>query len=350
MPLSRYHPPQIDEFRIRRVEDEDAQALLRRIFRSFARLASYLKDLDSEVAKTLGGSQYFIPKFNASGGLEDSLLSETNKLLVWKSVLAGAIVSLVSTTGKLTLQLSGDTPTLEFKDKNSGTLRASIKWQGDEITLEEVGSGSIVVGADHAIKLGDAAGVNKVSVKDSGDVEVAAIDSNGNISPSGTVDGRDVAADGTTLDGLADSKYAVHCQRITTDQTISDSTTTAIAFNGEIGDDDGDLHDNSTNPERIVAKKAGWWLFSYQVRYAANAAGVRICWMRKNGSGSGSDIFANKSDNALGGGIAHTITGGMVVHMDLNDYVEVMVYQTSTGNLDVLKDLTQFSAALIYPD
>ena len=50
--------------------------------------------------------------------------------------------------------------------------------------------------------MGDAAGTNKVSIKDSGAVEVAAIDSNGNITTPGTVDGRDVAIDGSKLDGV----------------------------------------------------------------------------------------------------------------------------------------------------
>ena len=49
-------------------------------------------------------------------------------------------------------------------------------------------------------ELGDAAGANKLIVKDSGAVEVAAIDSDGNITTSGTVDGRDVAADGSQMD------------------------------------------------------------------------------------------------------------------------------------------------------
>lgn len=56
--------------------------------------------------------------------------------------------------------------------------------------------------ADLLIELGDAVGVNKVSILDSAAVEVAAIDSDGNITTSGTVDGRDLSADGTKLDGI----------------------------------------------------------------------------------------------------------------------------------------------------
>lgn len=56
--------------------------------------------------------------------------------------------------------------------------------------------------ADIPLELGDAAGVNKVLILDSASAEVAAIDSDGNITTSGTVDGRDVDADGTVLDAL----------------------------------------------------------------------------------------------------------------------------------------------------
>jgi hypothetical protein len=48
--------------------------------------------------------------------------------------------------------------------------------------------------SDIDMKLGDAAGVNKLKIIDSGDVEVAAVDSDGNISLLGTVDGVDISA------------------------------------------------------------------------------------------------------------------------------------------------------------
>lgn len=55
---------------------------------------------------------------------------------------------------------------------------------------------------DIILELGDAAGANDVSIRDSSGTEQAAIDSDGNITTNGTVDGRDIAADGTKLDGV----------------------------------------------------------------------------------------------------------------------------------------------------
>ena len=58
-------------------------------------------------------------------------------------------------------------------------------------------------------RLGDSVGTNKIEYRDYANTEVAAIDSNGNFTMDGTVDGRDLATDGTKLDGIeaAATKY-----------------------------------------------------------------------------------------------------------------------------------------------
>ena len=98
-----------------------------------------------------------------------------------------------------------------------GTLADSALQNVVEDTTPQLGGGLDVNGkeitgaidlhstGDIIQELGDAAGANKVSIRDSGAVEVAAIDSDGNITTSGTVDGRDIAADGTKLDGIETS-------------------------------------------------------------------------------------------------------------------------------------------------
>lgn len=67
-----------------------------------------------------------------------------------------------------------------------------------------VGSFGIIstVGNIH-LALPDAAGANKVVIEDSGAIEQAAIDSDGNLTLNGTVDGRDIATDGSKLDGIS---------------------------------------------------------------------------------------------------------------------------------------------------
>lgn len=57
-------------------------------------------------------------------------------------------------------------------------------------------------GEDICSRMGDSAGVNKHSFKNYANAEKAAIDSNGNLTLSGTVDGRNVSVDGIKLDGI----------------------------------------------------------------------------------------------------------------------------------------------------
>lgn len=64
-------------------------------------------------------------------------------------------------------------------------------------------------GGNAVIQVGDNAGTYKISLQDSDSAEVFAVDSSGNLTLSGTVDGRDIAADGTTLDGTLTSISAL---------------------------------------------------------------------------------------------------------------------------------------------
>lgn len=93
----------------------------------------------------------------------------------------------------------------DIVDDVTPQLGGSLDVNGNEITgaIDLHSTGDIIQ------ELGDAAGTNKVIIKDSAAVEVAAIDSDGNITTSGTVDGRDIATDGTKLDGIASGATAV---------------------------------------------------------------------------------------------------------------------------------------------
>ena len=57
-------------------------------------------------------------------------------------------------------------------------------------------------GEDMCARMGDNVGVSKFSFRDYMNNEVAAFDSNGNLTLDGIVDGRDIAVDGTKLDGI----------------------------------------------------------------------------------------------------------------------------------------------------
>lgn len=101
----------------------------------------------------------------------------------------------------------------EVSQDTTPQLGGALDVNGQEITgaIDLHSTGDIIA------ELGDDAGTNKVSILDSGAVEVAAIDSDGNITTSGTVDGRDIASDGTKLDGIETGATA--------DQTAADIRT-----------------------------------------------------------------------------------------------------------------------------
>lgn len=90
---------------------------------------------------------------------------------------------------------------------------------------------------DVNIILGDAAGADDLNIKDSGGVTVAGVDSDGNITTSGTVDGRDVAADGTKLDGIETAATA--------DQSAAEILTAIKTVDGTGSGLDADLLDGN---------------------------------------------------------------------------------------------------------
>lgn len=120
---------------------------------------------------------------------------------------------------------------------------------------------------------------------------------------------------------------AVH---IATNQTISSGGSgSAIQWDTETADTDS-LHDNGTNPERITATKAGWYLVVVQVRWSANSTGRRRLNLRKNGAGG---IFV--SDNAVGGSDLTYQRIAWLFDLAASDYVDCVAYQNSGGNLNV---------------
>ena len=126
----------------------------------------------------------------------------------------------------------------------------------------------------------------------------------------------------------------VGCQleKITTAQSISNATATAVTFNSEVFDTDG-FHDNSTNNSRITipSGKAGKYLLIAQMSFAANATGARIIKLYKNGS-----LFQLASVTAAAPVTDFTVlTGTNIVSAAVGDYFELFAEQSSGGNLNL---------------
>ena len=126
----------------------------------------------------------------------------------------------------------------------------------------------------------------------------------------------------------------VGCQleKITSLQSISNATATAITFNSEVFDTDG-FHDNTTNNTRITipSGKAGKYLLIAQVSFAANATGARIIKLYKNGT-----LFQLASVTSAAPATDFTVlTGTNIVSATVGDYFELFAEQSSGGNLNL---------------
>jgi len=114
-------------------------------------------------------------------------------------------------------------------------------------------------------------------------------------------------------------------------QSISNTTVTALAFNSERWDTDT-IHDTATNNSRLTCKTAGKYLIVGQVRFASNATGVRQVDIRL----AGSTTIGSGAMNAAGGGNVTIMTVATVADLAVNDWVDLAVYQDSGGALNVL--------------
>jgi len=110
---------------------------------------------------------------------------------------------------------------------------------------------------------------------------------------------------------------------------IPDAAWTAVPFNSELWDTDN-IHDNVTNNSRLTCKTAGKYQVVGQVCFLANATGIRNSRILANGT----TVFAvntcpKRSDNFW---YAIVVT---IVDLDVDDYVELQVYQNSGDDLNL---------------
>lgn len=146
--------------------------------------------------------------------------------------------------------------------------------------------------------------------------------------PKGTNTGNYLKDDGTWA--AVSGGYTEGCNVYhDANQTISNSTWTASAFNQEHYDTDT-MHDTVTNNSRITIKTAGKYIIIAMGEFADNSTGFRSMYVRLNGS----DVIALSRIKPIGAGVgndAFCLAGEW--DFAVNDYIEVMVLQSSGGNL-----------------
>ena len=115
-----------------------------------------------------------------------------------------------------------------------------------------------------------------------------------------------------------------------TTQSLTTATVTAITFDSE-DYDIGAMHNPGVNPTRftVPAGAAGLYTIIAKVSYAANATGVRVARLRKNGS----DISTQVTHAATAGATQVVMVCDDLV-LAVADYIEVYGFQDSGGNLN----------------
>ncbi len=129
-------------------------------------------------------------------------------------------------------------------------------------------------------------------------------------------------------------------------QTLSDTTSTIVNFDGETYDV-GAMHDLVTNNSRIIIPAGGDGLYSFnaQATFTANATGRREIAIWKNGSKiAETKLFSNDASEQTVLQVSCHDTASAA------DYYQVKVYQNSGGTLDLVKAerVTFFSAMKVW--
>src|SRR5215475_670000 len=141
---------------------------------------------------------------------------------------------------------------------------------------------------------------------------------------------------GVLEEGIVDVSQtpAVRVYHSTT-QSIANAAYTAIAFDSERFDQAGGAaaahHNTVTNNSRLTCLYAGIYDIAGGVEWAANATGQRFLQIRLNGTtGIAISVGASAAVDSTG-----HVTIQTIYQLAINDYVELMAYQTSGAGLNI---------------
>lgn len=126
-----------------------------------------------------------------------------------------------------------------------------------------------------------------------------------------------------------------------TQLNAADQTGTILTWDTEIFDTDN-IHDNTTNTDRLTCKTAGYYLIIGCVQFLANTTGYREAHVRVNGQGTDSTMPAIEKVPASP--LETTAVNlSCVINMAVNDYVTLVAVQSSGSTLGIRELMTFFS-------
>lgn len=125
-------------------------------------------------------------------------------------------------------------------------------------------------------------------------------------------------------------------------QAIATATLTAVAFDVNISNRSA-MHDTATANSRFYVPVPGLYLITAHIDWEALPNGYRNIYIRR----SGTIYLSYDLVNAEWASATHSATSNISVFRELNknDYIELVVYQNSGGNMNVLQ-ASEFSPIL----
>lgn len=112
-------------------------------------------------------------------------------------------------------------------------------------------------------------------------------------------------------------------------QSVPNTTYTAVTLDSEEFDTHA-MHDTAVNPSRLVAPFAGKYRVTYFVQWAPHATGIRTGRVRVNAT-----LLKNLPLMQGFAADENSMTGSFTAELAKGDYVELEVYQSSGGALDM---------------
>jgi hypothetical protein len=147
-----------------------------------------------------------------------------------------------------------------------------------------------------------------------------------------------LASDGSDLFvvavlAAADRTLAPRAYR-SADLTVTDSTDTAVTWAAANSDAWGCW--SGSNATRLTAKVRGRYQATGWAQFAINGTGVRAVWVVKGGT----DVIGRVQVSASSAGPTHLTVQTPGFDLEVGEYVEMFVRQTSGGNLTLTRSGT----------
>jgi hypothetical protein len=131
--------------------------------------------------------------------------------------------------------------------------------------------------------------------------------------------------------GIYDAHVRPSVRAVGVLQSITTATVTALTFTAADRYDNGLLHDPAVNPSRITFTVPGVYVLAGFVEFVANATGYREAGFRVNGT----ILIGSTNIPTNSASVVTRLNPTAQYQFAASDYVELIVTQTSGGNLNV---------------